>query len=381
MKTPKTILKDAVTDFLNGQSKVTYVGKDSVIRALLHSVAYVVGELWNDVYQVKRQSHAQTAEGASLDTIAERHGITRKTAQNSSVVLLFNGTAGTVIPLGTVVKNSISGAEYQTMTQITLGARNGNLVRPVNSNSLGDAVIAESRGTGSITASSPNELTILATPIAGVTVTNLAPSKGGADAESDSELRERILSQVALLNLGTNAFYQVLAKEADNTVLRAKPQYNPTNGGVDLYLLKDSGADYTAQELTDIKNYVYANQRALQPVACYNVTKKAVEVEFLYSRNTAFTQAEAFRNVAIALSNFIDANTIDFGAVLEYSDLLNVCLNADGIDEIKITSFKVNGAKSNVTMGNTELPRFTQLSINDSLNTAIETIEQVYFAE
>lgn len=364
MKTAGEILKDLIADLIAATNKITYFGKDGVARGMLHAVAHALSELWNSLYQTKRKIFVETAEGADLDLIATRHGLTRRTATKASVVLIFNGLDDTVIPANTIVRSNLSSEQFETKAAITLGDQNPSIERPVTANTLADIVIAESINTGSKTQVNVKELTQLQVPIAGVSVTNLVPSKGGLDAEADDQLRSRIMSRIAILNQGTQAFYEALAQEAEATVFRAKAAYSPNDLGVKLYLIKDSFGTYTGPELTAIASAVYDKARALSPVTCENASIKSVEILFSYERNSAVTQATIFSSIASSIANYIES-VFDFAAKVEYQQILNIIIDTPGVTKLYVNTLKVNGMQDDVLCSTYQVPRFTLLGIND----------------
>jgi len=364
MKTAGEILKDLIADVIAATNRITYFGKDGVVRAILHAVAYALSELWGSLYQTKRKIFVETAEGTDLDLIATRHGLTRRGVTKASVILLFNGPGTTIIPQGTVVKSNLSGEEYTTDEAITLGDNNGSIERPIKANTLVDIVIAESVNSGSSVQVEVKELPQLGTPIAGVTVTNLVPSKGGSDAETDDQLRTRIMNYIAILNQGTQAFYEALAQEAEPTIFRAKAAYSPNDLGVKIYLIKNSYATYSGPELTAIEEYVYDNARALSPITCVNASIKGIEVSFQYERNSAITQATIFSSIASSIANYIEG-LFDFAATIEFQKILNIIIDTPGVTKLYLNTFKVNNQQEDVLCSSYQVPRFTLLSIND----------------
>lgn len=375
MKTKDTILNDLISDTISLTNKLTYFGKNSVLRGIYSALSFVFGEVWYDAYQLNRGAHIQTAQGTDLDTEAGREGIIRRGATKSSVVLLFNGPAGTVIPAGTLVKSEKSAVQYQTKSDITLG-KNLAIPRPLFSNILGDAVIAESIEAGTSTRVGAKELTSLVNPITGVTVTNLVPSVGGYDAETDEELRQRIIDTYKQLNQGTRAFYEGLARSVDTTVLKVLPQYNYNNGGVDIYLLKNSLGVYSEVELQTIADAIYPLQRAMQPVKCLNANIKSIEIEVYLDLKTGYVLDDIFKDIAVKLSNKLDNSKLDFGATVFYYDLYTEVTKVEGIK--KIYTFTVNNDTKDITCGGTEVPRFTTLLVTNEVATKVVNIEQSY---
>lgn len=377
-KTKAQILQDMVSDVIAETDQITYFGKDGVARGLLNAVSNTLVEAWTDIFQTKRGLHITTSAGNDLDLLAARWGLTRLTTRKSSVVLLLNGTATTVIPANTIIVSSInSSVQYQTLKAITLGATNPDIQRPVSAESIGDIVLAESLTAGSKTKVNSQELTRLLVPITGVTVTNIAPSRGGADAESDDELRARILSQIDLLAQGTQAFYEAITKDADVTILHSIAAKNDNNG-VDIYLIKNSLMDYTQIELDIITAAVYDRQRAFQIVTCKNATKKSIEISGVFFLKLGYTQTAVFSNVVSKVADYI-SSIFGFAAEVNYNNLIAEILKADGIAGLDLSKFKLNGAQVNVQCLFNEVPVFTYLKFADPNAVIIEEpINQKY---
>ena len=375
MKSAVEILKDMLSDFISSQSSVTYLGKESTARGIFYSIANTLAEIWNDVYQMKRQMQVSTAKLTDLDTLGARDGLTRNGATKSSVALVVSGTAGTVIPQGTTVL-SIGGVSYSTVNVITLG-NNSSLSRPLESLTLGDIVMAESTTTGSSTQAGIKEITIFNPPITGVQVTNLLPTVGGKDAETDDEFRKRIVENSNLFSQGTQTFYEVLAREANPNVILTTAKFDPLNGGTIIYVAKNTLVNYTSDELQTISDYVYDRQRALNPVTCLNATYKQIEIAFQYNRDSAVLATDINKNLAIKLSEFINLQRISFGAVVGYQQILQMILSITGIKNIILSTFLINGTQGDVVCGSTELPSLTKLVMNDGSETTIN-LNQIF---
>jgi uncharacterized phage protein gp47/JayE len=375
MKTRSQILDDLQTDTVANTSLLTFFGLSSVIRAIHSAISYVFCEIWYDLFQADRNAHVQTAVGDSLVTEAGREGTIKRGATNSSVVLVLNGTAGIDIPQGTIIKSNVNGAQYQTCNDLVLG-QNPTLQRPLYSNILGDIVLAESVKTGSGTKVNAGELTIFATPIAGVTVTNLVPSVGGEDGETDEEFRARILSTVSILNQGTQAFYKQLCTQANDNVLQTLAVFNPANNGVNLYVVKRSLATFTDTERQAIATYVYPLQRALQPITVYNAQIQTIDIEAYLEIATGFTSGTVNANLAVAISNVINNSVYGFKSTIAYYDLLVAVTAVPGIKSI--STFLVNNAKDDVLCGTFAVPQFTTLNYHDQNSDETTAIQVNY---
>ncbi len=376
VKTQPQILQDLMADFLANQNLVTYAGIDGVARAIMFAVSNVIAESWNDLTQATRKAFVETAQASDLDTIGARMGLTRNGATQSSAVLIFSGTVGTIIPAMTLIKSNISQAQFQTQIAITLGTANPSIQEPVGDNTIGDIVIAESVTLGSVSKVGVGELTQFVVPIAGVTVTNLLPSIGGLDAETDDLFRQRILNQIAILNQGTQIFYQTLAQNADTSVYSSFAQYNQTNLGTDLYLVKNSFAQYTSTQLTTIATAVYNAQRALSPVNCFNITPTGVSIGFAFQRDNSVPINTIYASLATQIASYINSK-FGFGVTIRYQDILDIIIDTTGILNLNLPSFILNGLQTDLICGGLSVPRLIGLSISDGTTTINNTINQI----
>jgi uncharacterized phage protein gp47/JayE len=375
MKTYRQIMVDLIADFQAVCEKVTYFGKDSVTRGIFHPLSLILSEIWNDLYQVKRQMFVETAEGSDLDAIGARQGLTRRGASKSSAVLLLSGTAGTVIPQFTIVKSNLSNVSYKTLEAVTLGTRNSSVLRPLFSETIGDAVLAESLDAGSNSAAGVNELTQFQTPITGVAVTNLTPSEGGEDAESDDNYRLRIINQITLLNQGTKLFYRTCAIEADSRVIKAAAIRSEQYDGAAVYLVKNDFGLFSPAELTAIAASIKAKQRAMDAVTCFNAGVMPIEVVFKFSRDNSIALQTIFTGIASGIADYVQS-VFDLGAEVEYQKILNIIINTPGV-ELEAPSLKLNNGYLDVKCSETQAPRFTFLKIDDG--TAVsQNISQTY---
>ncbi len=376
IKTQGQILADLIADFIAAQDKITYTGIDGTARGMLFANSNILAEIWNDLTQAGRKAFVDTSQGNDLDNLGARLGLTRRGAAQSSAVLLFTGTIGTVIPINTIVKSNQTGTQYQTTAAITIGTANPNIQEPMTAPSIGDIVIAESINSGNKTKAGVGELTQFQTPIAGVTVTNPFPSSGGSDAETDDQFRQRIMNYIATLSQGTQAFYEALAQAADNTVYTALATYDNVNLGTKIYLIKSSFASFSNTDLTNIASVIYDKQRALMPVSCLNAGIQGIVVAFDYERDTTILQSTIYTDIANQIANYI-MNNFGFGATIKYQDILDIIINAAGVRKLNLASLTVNGLNTDIICGSNYVPRFTSLSMNDGITTITNSINQV----
>ena len=177
----------------------------------LKVLAGEVYSLLNGVEWLKNQMFPQTAQGEYLMMHAAQRGLSRKSATPSSGTLVF-GRSGTLpydvlIPKGTVCAVSgEAGPRFETTQDITL---------PAGAQTAQGPAVSQQGGKESNAAA--GTVTLLLTPPAGVeTVANPQAFTGGADEETDEELRKRLLKSYEVLPNGTNAeFYRSYVVQYD----------------------------------------------------------------------------------------------------------------------------------------------------------------------
>lgn len=141
--------------------------------------------LWEIAEDSYNAFNPSAASGNTLSNLVQLNGITRLPATSSRAQLSISGTAGTIIPAGSLVSTSDSGDQFSTEVAITLdGAGNGS-------------VFASAVNTGPITALA-GTITEIDSPITGwSSVTNNADAQLGTNEETDVELRARREQSVA----------------------------------------------------------------------------------------------------------------------------------------------------------------------------------------
>lgn len=377
IKTKEDIIKDLITSTVAQTDKITYFGKDSVVRALFSSFANTMYEVWSDLFQIKRQAQLQTAAGTDLDEIARRHGITRRGATYSTVPVIIEGTAGFTIPAGTQIFCAAKSIYYQTLHDLTLG-KNAALARPLNNNVLADVVLCESLTSGSssqVSIYDLNEISIGS--LESITaVKNLVPSAGGEDQETDEELRLRIYESNDLLAQGTIAFYEALAKAANENILRSKAKFNVRNYGIEIYLLKDSLGLFDNAELTTISEFMYANQRALTPITCKNAELLGMDIEITIRVKNGYTFDEVFKNIAITLTDYFNTQQKEFGSLIRFYDVENLIARTEGVQNLQ--NVFINGDTKDIQLGETQLPRLQNIILHDNYNDSPLAVDLTY---
>lgn len=121
------------------------------------------------------------ATGQLLDAIGSLFSVTRTGATATVITCTFSGTAGTVIPSGSIIKNN-AGDEFTVNTNVTIGD-DGNATGFATCTEVGPKSVE----IGSVT-------TIVSTVVGWNAVTNIGTFSAGDSIESDESYRQRILN-------------------------------------------------------------------------------------------------------------------------------------------------------------------------------------------
>lgn len=204
-----------------------------------------------------------TAEAEFLERWASIWGITRKAAAVATGTVSFTVQAGAVIPSGTQLQ-ALDGTRYQTTADAVVTAPSASA--PIASI---DAAEAGNRVAG--------EVLTLVSPIVGVGATATASALvGGADIESDDDLRGRLLSRIqAPPHGGAQSDYVAWALEVAG-VTRAWCYPGELGLGTvtvrfvrddDASLIPDAGEVAAVQAYIDARRPVTAQVTVVAPVA------------------------------------------------------------------------------------------------------------------
>ena len=213
MKTVEEIYGELLSDYSQRTGLQSREGTD--LSARLYALAAQVYSLYVQSDWVSRQAFPQTAEGAYLDYHAQLRGLERKPAVAAQGTVRF--TAGEVvetareIPQGTVCMTA-GLVRFETVRAAVL---------PAGALTVDAAVRALEPGqAGNVPAGAIVSMAVAPIGIAGCT--NPEPCLGGADSETDAELRERVLDTFRRLPNGANAaFYQQGALSFDQVAAAA----------------------------------------------------------------------------------------------------------------------------------------------------------------
>lgn len=362
--------------FIAHDTPVTYLGTGGVVSGIIRVLSYLLEALWFEYDRLRRKIFLATATTTDLDNLGTEKGVVRETANASGVVLAFNGTTGTSIPAGTIVR-AYNGLAFETTADLTLGsAFSGYTIVPSSTDtplglsySLRNKVYARCQTTG-ITGNVPAN-TITITTISGVTVTNPYPAENGRDTESDTHFRSRLAKYYSILDLNTIEYYEMRAKQhptLGTNILRVLPVKSGFRS-IDVYIVTKDGAGLSSSNLTILTNYLKTYLPVLSNITCRNIVFTPITISVRIEKEAGYTTTQIYQQMASNLSTFIDWSTWDFGNTVDDADLLLQIKSTTGVKNVFLDSFTTHldsfgyARGGDIYVPTTSLPRLVGLSI------------------
>lgn len=236
----------------------------SVPRTLLELEGTVLAELTTLIASIGAGGLLDDASGDWLTLLARSQFAEERSAPvrtRGTVVLTCSALAGPyTIAVGQLWATTAAGRRFRNITGGTL-ASGGTL-----------AVTFEAEEPGAEWNVAAGSLTILLTPLAGVTINNPVDlssgtwiTQTGAPEETDEQLKTRCRAKWATLGTGSTAdSYAFWARAASSEVRRVKvlehsDEGTPTDGHVTVYLAGETGT-VGAQAVTDVTAYIAARR-------------------------------------------------------------------------------------------------------------------------
>ena len=302
-------------------------GGDMAIR--LRAFAYQVFSLTVQQEYVRRQMFPQTAEGEHLDYHAQMRGLERKSAVKARGKLRFSidEAAGSDITIsaGTSCMTA-AGTEFVTTQDAVITA--GKLYCEAG------AEAKEAGSQGNVPAGSVCYMMLAPKGVAACT--NPEAFSGGADAENDASLRERVISAYRTLPNGANkAYYEKTALSCDGVAKAVVLPKNRGRGTVDVIISSDGGVP-SAQLVQAVADRLEADREICVDIDVSAPESISVDVSAQVLSAAGYTFGEVSERVKSAVRAY-------FSGRLLSEDLLaaavaNVIYSVEGVKNYKLAS-------------------------------------------
>jgi phage-related baseplate assembly protein len=206
-----------------------------VERLIFNAFAYREGLVREAINETGLQNLVEFSRAPVIDYLGDLVGVKRLGAVPAKVALTFtisNPSGIKLIPAGTRVATADGRVVFQTLEELEIGIFTGTKVLDCICTQAG--VIGNGFTSGTITQ--------IIDPLSFVTaVTNSQTSAGGADTETDDQLRERIkLAPASFSNAGSRGAYVYWARTANQGIVDVYVT-STTPGTVNVYPLLAGG--------------------------------------------------------------------------------------------------------------------------------------------
>lgn len=295
----------------------------------------LAGEIYNN-YQagefIKRQMFPVSASGEYLDKHALERGIERKEAQKASGVVTFSVTQAlendVVIEKGTVLSTADSDPKrFETDEDVVLTAGSLSV----------DAAITATDGGGDYNALE-NTVTVMVTPPLSISsVTNKKVLKGGVDAETDEELRQRVLYSYRDISNSTNAVYYKRLAESVSGVYSASVISCPRGGGtVDVHIRGKQNSPVDAYKIEEVQDLIDSNREFNVDVFVLYAMAHKVSYTFYMSVEDGYDFATVSAQVKDNICEYVDSLAVGDAVLL--CDLGDVIYHTEGVKNYSFIS-------------------------------------------
>ncbi len=226
----------------------------SLVGALAQAQGALTHHLHGHLVTIADQLFPESADQVYLERAADRYGILRKPAARAVGTIVVGGTEGAVVPVGLRARRA-DGVEYETTAS-------GTVTLP----SLQAEVAAQAVEPGAAANVDGGTALTLNPPSLGLTSAAEAGAGGfdlGADAESDEELRERVLRRLRAPPQGAEVYVQWALEVPGVTRAWAHPVYLGQLGHVGLSFAVDDdpgGPIPGGAKVDEVEAYVEARR-------------------------------------------------------------------------------------------------------------------------
>ena len=221
------------------------------------------------------------ASGVWLDMHAQTQGLSRRPARNAFGYLLVVARQGTVIPQNfqfATVSNLTPSILFQSTDDVTFDADTPDVTPPpgvIISGMVVKLVPVESVVAGTVGNVPPDSVKLMLTPDTNVSyISNQESITGGTPAESDDDLRERVLEAIryGISYAGRDADYVRWAKEiAGVGSVVVDPEWmGPGTGTVRLFIVDSNGVPANIEILEEVFDYIIRPDDRMERLAPIN---------------------------------------------------------------------------------------------------------------
>lgn len=289
----------------------------------------------------------QTSWGPWLTMKSEEHGVIRREATNSSVILTITGQAGITVPEGSLFSTN-DGKNFLSIES-----------KKIEDNGTVD-IKAQSQDTGENYNVDANTITKIPVSIYGVSaVNNQNPAYDGFDEEDDETLLKRLLFKVRMpATSGNNYHYMTLATEVAGVGEVSVIDLWNGNGTVKVIITDANNNIASADLIEKVQTYIEAQRIIGATVTVVSVTELKLNITLKVTKGTA--NIEGIKN---AINNYFKESVFKTEYV-SYAQIGSIILqNATTTGVLDYADLRINDDIENIPLTSEQLPVVSEVSL------------------
>jgi phage-related baseplate assembly protein len=326
---PADIIAELVEEYSSLTGRVVYPAQ--VERLIMNAFAYRESLVRQAIQDAATQNLVAFSRAPILDYLAELVGVKRIGALPAECTIRFtlpSNPSGVTIPAGTRIASIDGRAVFATADDLNIPAT--VLVADMLAISEAEGMM----GNGY----TANQIRNILDPLPFVaTASNLQTTAGGAEIESDENLRERIrLAPSSFSNAGSKGAYTFWAKTANPDIIDVSV-LNPVPGTVEIFPLMKDGSTTPSQVLTAVA--AAANDEKVRPLTDTVIVTAPTRIDYgLEIRLTLYNdanQSEVETQVLANLELFTRNKRLRMGQDIVLNQVEKECL-VDGVYDVQV---------------------------------------------
>ena len=320
-KTANEIYEEMAAMYTKESGLALHEGGDMALR--LRAASVQLESLWDQQAWLQRQCFPQTAAGEHLDYHAEMRALKRLSASRAKGSVTFR--LGDALAAETVISAGSLCLTADGISVLTL--EDGRI--PAGETEVTVAAEVTSAGSkGNLPAGSI--VTMAAYPTGVVECTNAEAFAGGADAESDEELRHRILTSYKRLPNGANAaWYESRVLDMDGVAAAYVIPRARGIGTVDITIAAEDGVP-SAELLEAVQSRLNEQREICVDIKVMAPEERKVDITLSVAAEKNADIEAVHANVESALRRFFSGDLMGRGVLL--AQLAATVYGVDGVE-------------------------------------------------
>jgi phage-related baseplate assembly protein len=350
---PNPIVTDSITFFeTQTGSKLSQAQPE---RLLINNWSYREALLRSGINDAAKSGLVAYASGVNLDYLAQLVGVSRlpeQPAETTIEFLLVTGHAAVVIPQGTRVASQDGKVVFYTLAATPVGVGVDDITVLCRCETAGTA------GNGYIA----TQISVILDPQAYIaSAENISTTVGGADVESDEQLRVRIfLAPERYSTAGSEGGYEYFARSSNQAIVDVKA-FSSAPGVISIYPLTMDTGGTPAEILADVEAAV--SPEKVRPL------NDTVNVISPTAQNYAITidlvlyegadQAATLAQVQAAVEAYKDGKRKQLGRDIIIDQIKAISVIKDAVYKANVIS-----PVADIVIDNTKYPECSAVTIN-----------------